>query len=231
MESKYLAPTRIIDSDHPDIRRLVDDLVSQAGKNPVDQAVRLYYWARDQIWYDPYCPFHLPEHYQASRVLNSGRGFCIPKASLLCAFGRAANIASRVGFAAVRNHVATRELKERMGTDIFDWHGFVEFYLEGRWVRCTPAFNAELCSKFNIAPLEFNGRDDSIFHEYNNQRQLFMTYDKYYGTYDDIPVDEILAGWKKTYGEARVMGWIIGGKSFHQGPAQDFAKEELLQPD
>jgi len=47
--------------------------------------VALYYAVRDGIWYDPYYPFYLPEHYRASNVLKSGRGYCVCKASLLCA--------------------------------------------------------------------------------------------------------------------------------------------------
>ncbi len=208
MDSIYLQPTSILDSDHGDIQKLTNQIVKDTGPDHISQAIALYYWARDMIRYDPYTPFHLPEHYRASEILKCGTGFCIPKASLLCTLGRACGIPSRLGYAAVKNHIASPKLIEWMGNDLFDWHGFVEFYLEEKWVKATPAFNIELCEKFGVAPLEFNGREDSIFHEFNDDNSKFMTYEKFYGVYADVPVDEIVAGWKKSYGTERVESWI-----------------------
>ena len=164
IDKKYLAPTPIIDCDHPGIVEYANATVNGAGREPVAMAVKLYYAVRDDIWYDPYYPFYLPEHYRASNVLKSGRGFCVSKAALLCALGRAVGIPSRVGFGTVRNHLATPKLIDYVGSDVFVYHGFTEFLLEGKWVKATPTFNAELCKKHQVAPLEFNGREDSIFH-------------------------------------------------------------------
>jgi transglutaminase-like putative cysteine protease len=208
MDNKYLSPTTIIDSDHEKIIEHANDTVNDVGGDPVDNAVKLYYAVRDDIWYDPYYPFYLPEHYRASNILKSGRGFCVSKASLLCALGRACGIPSRVGFATVRNHLATKKLLEYIGSDLFVYHAFTEFYLLGRWVKATPAFNVELCRKHNVAPLEFNGREDSIFHAYDMGEKQFMEYLEFHGTYADIPVDAILEAWERAYGKHRVMKWI-----------------------
>ena len=94
----YLAPTAMIDSDHRTIRDYARERAGQS-RDPVERAVKLYLSVRDEIRYDPYTPFYLPDHYRASSVLKRGRGFCVPKASLLCALGRACAIPSRVGFA------------------------------------------------------------------------------------------------------------------------------------
>ncbi len=75
----FLSPTEIIDSNHPEVRAFAEKARGDA-EDPADKAVRLYYAVRDGIWYDPYYPFFLPEHYRASNVLRGGRGFCIPKA-------------------------------------------------------------------------------------------------------------------------------------------------------
>ena len=208
MDKKYLSPTAIIDSDHKTIIEYANDTVGHCGEDPVEKAVKLYYAVRDDIWYDPYYPFYLPEHYRASNILNSGRGFCISKVSLLCALGRACSIPSRVGFATVRNHLATPKLIQFLGSDLFVYHGFTEFYLAGKWVKATPAFNVELCKKHNVIPLEFNGREDSIFQAYNMEKKVFMEYLEFHGIYADIPVDVILAAWKKAYGKERVRKWI-----------------------
>ncbi len=208
MDNKYLSPTAIIDSDHKKIIEYANETVSSAGDDPVKVAVKLYYAVRDDIWYDPYYPFYLPEHYQASNVLKSGRGFCVSKVSLLCALGRACNIPSRIGLATVRNHLATKKLIEFIGSDLFICHGFTEFYLSGKWVKATPTFNLELCQKHKVAPLEFNGREDSIFHAYNMKNKQFMEYLEFHGTYSDIPVNTILKAWRKAYGKNRVNKWI-----------------------
>lgn len=217
MNNEYLAPTNIIDSNQSTIIAYAMDTIG-ASKDPVKQAVKLYYAVRDGIWYDPYYPFYLPEHYRASNVLKSGRGYCVCKASLLCALGRACDIPSRLAFADVRNHLATTQLIEFLGSDLFVYHGYTEFYLEGKWVKATPAFNKELCKRHKVAPLEFNGRDDSVFHPYNLEKKQFMEYVADHGTYADVPVDTIVAAWEEAYGIDRVGSWIAqfestGGKS------------------
>ena len=130
MNNKYLTPTSIINSDH---KTIIDYamVTIDGSKDPIERAVKLYYKVRDGIWYTPYYPFYLPEHYRASNVLKSGKGYCVCKASLLCALGRACKIPSRIGFADVRNHLATKQLIEFLGSDLFVYHGFVEFYLDG----------------------------------------------------------------------------------------------------
>jgi transglutaminase-like putative cysteine protease len=225
--AEYLNPTSTIDSNNKLVRDFAGDVVAGAD-DPIEMAVKLYFAVRDNILYDPYTPFYLPEHYRASFVLKQRRGFCVPKASLLCALGRACSIASRVGFAAVRNHLATRQLIEFMGSDIFDYHGFVEFFLDGTWVKCTPAFNIELCKKHNVPPLDFNGREDSLFHGYSLDNKRFMEYVEYYGSYSDIPVALIVAGWKKTYGEERVDRWIAAFES-GKSARPDFCREDVLK--
>jgi transglutaminase-like putative cysteine protease len=225
----YLNPTAIIDSDHPRIVETARAAVEDAGEEPIAKAIRLYYCVRDGIWYDPYLPFDKPEHYRASSVLERRRAFCIGKATLLCALGRAAGIPARVGFADVRNHLATRQLREFMGSDVFVFHGYTEFYLQGRWVKATPAFNIELCRKHRVAPLEFNGREDSVFHPFNQDNKLFMEYVKDHGTFADIPVGRIVSACEQAYGEQRVRQWIqeyavAAGKS-----SRDFEREEAVE--
>jgi transglutaminase-like putative cysteine protease len=224
----YLEPTDIIDSDHDTIIDYARNATSDADKDPISKAVKLYYAVRDPIWYTPYLPFYRPEHYRASNVLKNGRAFCVGKASLLCALGRACEIPSRVGFATVRNHLATKQLLEFLGSDLFAYHGFVEFYLDDRWVKATPAFNLELCKRHKVIPLEFNGREDSIFHPYNTEQKQFMEYVDFHGTYADIPVDEIVKGWEKVYGKDRTEQWIAAFEKSHGTSERDFESEEVI---
>ena len=225
--SEYLKPTAIIDSDHPTIIALSRETVGNS-QDPVEQARKIYYVVRDGIRYDPYCPFYLPEHYRASSVLKSGRGYCVCKASLLCALGRSLGIPSRVGFATVRNHLATKQLLEFLGSDLFVYHGYVDFFLNEQWVKATPAFNKELCERHNVAPLEFSGLEDSIFQPYNLENRLFMEYTDFLGTYADIPVEIIVAAWEKEYGRERVQGWIKGLEEAQGDRRKNFYQEEVV---
>jgi transglutaminase-like putative cysteine protease len=222
----WLRPTDIIDADHPDILAFVARHAAGAADER-ERAVRLYRAVRDGIRYDPYTPFHLPEHYRSSRVLREGRGFCIPKASLLCAAARAAGIPARPGFAHVRNHLATRQLLDYLGSDLFAWHAFAELHLGGKWVKATPAFNRELCERHGVPPLEFDGLEDSIFQPFNGEGRRYMEYVAFLGSFDDIPVAEIVAGFRAAYGEERVRGWIESHER-RQASRPRFETEEVV---
>jgi transglutaminase-like putative cysteine protease len=226
-EPQYLLPTAIIDSDHPDIVAYAKE-VTKGAAGPLEKAIELYYAVRDGIRYDPYYPFYKPEHYRASNVLRGKRGFCIPKLSLLCALARACGIPSRAGFATVRNHLATRQLLEFLGSDLFPYHGFAELYLEGKWVKATPAFNKELCERHGVAPLEFDGQNDSIFQSYTADAKKFMDYIAFQGTAADIPVDDIVASWEAQYGRDRVQGWIRNHEESGDIRRRDFQAEEVV---
>jgi transglutaminase-like putative cysteine protease len=225
-DRKYLEPTPIINSDHPTVVQFALETTREI-LDPVERAVRLYYAVRDGIWYDPYYPFYLPEHYRASNVLESGRGYCVCKAALLCAVGRACDIPTRIGFTTVRNHLATRQLIEFLGSDLFVYHGFTEFYLERKWVKATPAFNVELCQKHEVRPLEFNGREDSIFQPYNQKKKQFIEYVIDHGTYSDVPVPIIVKAWEEVYGTERVGHWIAAHEEAKGTPISHFDREEI----
>ena len=225
--SPYLAATAVMDRDHPAVREFAQDIV-HGMDDPVEKAVKLYLAVRDRIRYDPYSPFHLPLHYQASFILSRKRGFCIPKASLLCTLARACHIPCRLGFATVKNHLATRQLVEYLGSDLFVYHAFVEFYLEGRWVKATPAFNRELCERHGVAPLEFNGREDSLFQPYNAAHEKFMEYVEELGSYADVPLENILSAWEVAYGRERLRTWVQAHENSPEGQGRDFEKETVI---
>ena len=130
-------------------------------------------------------------------VLRRERDFCIPKAVLLAALARARGIPARLGFADVRNHLATPRLLQAMGTDLFIYHGYTELHLEGKWVKATPAFNLGLCEKAGVKPLEFDGRSDSVFHQYDRSGRRHMEYVRDHGSYADLPYAEILAAMRE----------------------------------
>ena len=194
----YLAPREFIDSGDSGVQEFAGKVTSAAGDD-VSRAVKLYYAVRDGILYDPYYGGEARRYFRASDCLRAKRGFCIPKAALLAAGARCLGIPARVAFADVRNHLSTKKLLELMGGDVFIWHSLTELYLEGRWVKATPAFNLSLCQRFGVHPLEFDGRRDSLFHEYDQAGRKHMEYLRERGHYADVPYESILADLRKAY--------------------------------
>ena len=96
-----------------------------------------------------------------------------------------------MGFADVRNHLSTARMREAMKTDIFKCHGYTTIYLNGKWVKSTPAFNIELCEKFRLRPLDFDGENDSIYHPFDLDGNKHMEYLDFRGEFDDLPMEGI----------------------------------------
>ena len=186
----YLTPTRFIESEHPDVVAFAREAVGSEGSQR-GAATRLFYAVRDSILYDPYTCSASPEIFKASTTLERGRSFCVPKAILLAAGARAFGIPARLGFADVRNHLATRRLLELLRTDLFVFHGFTELYLGGRWIKATPTFNLSLCEKFSVQPLDFDGTCDAVFHPFDQAGQRHMEYVRDRGSFADLPLEEM----------------------------------------
>jgi transglutaminase-like putative cysteine protease len=210
--SEYLAPGRYVDSGHPAVVAFARK--NAQGEDERQKAVSLYYAVRDEIRYNPFLDFADPQAYRASAVLEAGEGFCVGKASLLAACARAAGIEARVGFADVKNHLTTPRLAETMGSDLFVYHGYTEMKLDGRWVKATPAFNLALCKRFRVKPLEFDGREDSIFHPFDEDERRHMEYLRDRGVYADVPVDDIQRTFRETYPRFYALGKAAAKETF-----------------
>ena len=224
----YLLPTGIIDSDNPSVIQHAEDITRQCGTSEVDISIALYYVVRDSIIYNPYIAYHREDAYRASEILKIKSGHCVAKASLLCALGRASGIPSRIGFATVRNHIATKQLIDTMGTNEFVYHGYTEFFLNDRWVIATPAFDRETCKRHRVTPLEFNGYDDSRYQLYNQDNEYFMEYLQTHGSYTDVPVETIMTAFREKYGNTLVQQWIDAFESMRGIARRKFDQEEIL---
>jgi transglutaminase-like putative cysteine protease len=194
----YTLPSTCIDSDHPEIQALVQRLVNPAD-SALDTAIAIYSWVRDEIRYNPYALSNDITGFRASQTLQLGEGWCVPKAILLAAMCRACGIPARLGFADVRNHLSTANMRQIMQTDVFYFHGYTVIYLEQQWVKATPAFNAELCDRFGLHALEFNGREDSIYHPFDKEGNRHMEYLNDRGQHLDLPYDEMMTIFRSHY--------------------------------
>jgi len=196
-----LRPTFYIDHDHPAIHAYASRAVGDRS-DPVVVAVALYYAVRDGLRYTPWGVANTPEGFRASDIARRSfaqGGHCIDKALLLAACARHRGIPARLHFANVRNHVGTAELERQLGTDLLVFHGYVELFLEDRWVAATPAFNRELCERLGVAALEFDGRSDSIFQAFDRHAGRFMEYIHDHGSFDDLPFEQMIGEWRRHY--------------------------------
>lgn len=133
------------------------------------------------------------------------------QAALLAAACRALGIPARLGFADVRNHLSTERMRQVLQTDLFIWHGYTEILIEGRWLKATPAFNLGLCEAFGLLPLEFDGTRDSIYHPYDRAGNRHMEYVRQRGSFDDLPLDRIVADFRQVYPAQRPGRAAAGG--------------------
>jgi transglutaminase-like putative cysteine protease len=207
-----LACTALIDSDHPHVQGFARQHALGAGDR--ERAVALYYAVRDGFRYDPYRIDLSVAGMRASHVLEIGVGWCVTKAALLAAAARAAGIPARVGYADVRNHLSTERMRQTMKTDLFVWHGYTELWLDDAWVKATPAFNIELCDRFGLLPLEFDGRVDSLYHPFDKAGQRHMEYVYEHGSFDDMPLQRIVDDFDRYYPGMVAIGNPLKSASF-----------------
>lgn len=222
----HLAATPAIDSDHPAVQAFARE--HARGANQRERAVALTYAVRDGFRYDPYRIDLSLAGMRASRVLENGYGWCVPKATLLAAVARAAGIPARLGFADVRNHLSTERMRATMKTDLFIWHGYTELWLDGAWRKATPAFNIELCEKFGLLPLQFDGVHDSLYHAFDRSGRRHMEYVNQRGHFDDLPLAQITADFRTVYTD-----WLTTADATSALGAHDFkvdVEREIAAP-
>ncbi|MEZ5426100.1 MAG: transglutaminase family protein [Pyrinomonadaceae bacterium] len=194
----YLTPTFYLDFDHPEVLRFALENTDET-RSARENAVSLFYAVRDGFKYDPYRLDLRPSGLKASSLLKKETGYCVEKAVLLAASARAVGIASRLSFYIVANHIATEKFEQILGTNELVFHGAAEMFLDGKWLKTTPAFNEKLCRRLRVTPLEFDGTEDAIFQQFDDQGNVFMEYLHDYGNFADMPYELAVSELKKHY--------------------------------
>ena len=211
----YLQPSPGVDSDSERVLELAGRL-TRGSQDPAETATRLFAYVRDTIRYVPYAPFDSLPAYTGQATLERGYGFCTQKSALLIALSRAAGIPARFHYADLVNHSLPERLEWVLGCNRMVYHTYVEFLLEGRWIKATPSFERQLCEKMGWRLVEFDGTSDAILHRTDLSGRLHVEYAADRGTDAGVPLSLMLDAWMREYGPETLGRWqqAVAGKGF-----------------
>ncbi|SMX99855.1 Transglutaminase-like superfamily protein [Brevibacterium iodinum ATCC 49514] len=186
--SNLTEPTSIFDYQHPD----VEQFLTEAGcfeEHTLSGAVeRLHDAVRDSIDYNVF-NVALGEELRSSTVVDEATGFCLHKSILFVAGCRRLGVPAILCSDVVTNHVSDEAMRELVGGEEF-LHWYAQIYLDGRWIKAAPIFNALLCTIYGIAVLHFNPRADAI--EQANTDGTGMRYMGHERSYTNPTMGELL---------------------------------------
>ncbi len=184
----YLQSSYFFDYENELIQKLVSAYQTH-DISEKEKAIGLYTLVRDQWKYDPYSISLTEDNYRASTIAGKSTGNCVEKSIVLIACLRAVGIPARLHLGKVKNHIAVERLTEKFGSNELTPHGMVNAYLNGKWLKMSPAFNKSLCTRFRVEPLDFDAETDSFLQQYNSEGSLFMEYIEDYGHFEDVPLE------------------------------------------
>ncbi|MEX1193429.1 MAG: transglutaminase-like domain-containing protein [Brumimicrobium sp.] len=193
---EYLIETDYLDFSSPAVKELVKPFIDI--ENSKEKAIKLYYEVRDKFLYDPYHLNLRHEYLKASVILKKNRAWCVEKSIVLAAALRAVGIPARLGYGIVINHIGVEKLTSYLKREEIVFHGYVDVFIEGKWVKTTPAFDETVCKLSGVPPLDWDGKTDAMFQAYSGDKK-FMEYIHFYGTFPDVPVELMNAEMKKYY--------------------------------
>lgn len=192
----YLEETDFLNFNHTNFIKFLEN--HQDKERKVEQAVSLYEYVRDYFLYDPYHLDLRKNALTASNIVSKNRAWCVEKSIVLCASFRKHEIPARLGFAVVTNHIGVEKLASYLKRPEIVFHGFVEAYLDNKWVKCTPAFDKRICNFNHVEVLHWDGKNDSLFQEFTKD-QKYMSYDHFYGVFEDVPLELMNMEMQKYY--------------------------------
>ncbi len=195
---KYLQSTYFFDYED----KVIQELIAEFNRDTLsdkERTIGIYTKVRDDWRYDPYSISIAKEKYKSSFLAEKTTGNCVEKSVILIACLRAMKIPARLHLGKVKNHIAVERLIEKFGTNELTPHGMVNVFLDGKWLKLSPAFNKTLCEKFNVEPLEFDGENSSFLQQFNSEGTKFMEYLEDYGFFEDVPLAFMVDNLKEHY--------------------------------
>lgn len=195
-QQKYLQATPILEVNDRSTQELIADIDISLSKK--EQAIALYYKVRDGFIYNAYHLDLRPEGLKSSVIMQKSRAWCVEKSIVMATGLRALGIPSKLGYGIVINHIGVEKLTQMLRREEIVFHGYVSAYLNGKWVKSTPAFDPLVCQLSGVDPLEWDGENDALFQEFQDGHK-FMEYTHFYGEFEDVPVELMNAEMEKYY--------------------------------
>lgn len=220
--NELLVETEFLDYTADSVRKFVAETIPDEGMTAREKAVALYYAVRDGIHYEVYGADLSPAALRASTIAERRQGFCLQKSILYAAAVRAVGIPSKLISGEVRNHLASDRLKQLVGGEVF-LHWLTAIELDGRWLQVTPVFNKLLCKLYRMAPLEFDGTADAVFHPFDEDGDKEMEFVGVRTEYGDVDYDVVIDAMRRKHPGmfAGVAGCAVpaGGSLMDEAPA------------
>lgn len=131
-DTRYLAPSAYVDSDHEDIKDLIKDL-ADPDMTDMEKIRAIHEWAASNIEYD-YKAYLEGENTMrtASETIKCGKGTCRDYSFVVAALARALDIPAKVVYGSIT------------GTGGWDaqLHAWNEVYADGRWITVDTTWDA-----------------------------------------------------------------------------------------
>jgi transglutaminase-like putative cysteine protease len=209
--SEYLKEDNIFDFNHPRIQKIVNELELD-GLSDKEIAIKLFYYVRDKITYSVKIDSFDFSTFKASETLDSTHSYCIPKAIALSSLARAVGIPSKIHFVDFINHRLSPEVEELWQTKVMAGHCFSELYIDGKWVKATPALDIRTSNKHGFKLVEFNGEENAMLHKTDLNGNLHAEYIKDHDTYSYFPFELVMNIFKENYDMDRMSEILSNGK-------------------
>jgi transglutaminase-like putative cysteine protease len=195
---KYLQATKLINSNHLEIVQKANELTS-ASDIAEEKARALFYFMRDQISY-VFRADSDEKFYNASGILEKGRGFCTQKSILFCALARACEIPAGIHFYDIDDYTLPPNFVALLKTRRLYRHGIISLYLNGKWNKYDATLDSKLVKRNNLIPVEFSSDHDCLMQEKTKSGEQHIKYVKDYGLSADVSFEEIKSWFKQYYG-------------------------------
>lgn len=194
--NEFLRETVCLDFNNSKFDDFLNDIPNNLDQKEL--AIHLYKKVREAFIYDPYHLDLRDDALKSSSIVSKKRAWCVEKAIVLAAISRKFQIPSRLGYAIVINHIGVEKLLNYLKRQEIVFHGYVELFINQKWIKCTPSFDSKICRLSKVSVLDWDGVNDSLFQPYQGDK-LFMEYVYDYGVFDDVPIGLMNTEMKKYY--------------------------------
>ncbi|MDQ1341408.1 MAG: hypothetical protein QG571_22 [Pseudomonadota bacterium] len=191
-----LAATRFIDSSHPAILAAVDAIAT--GPDDITLAAELFGFVQNDIRYE-FRAKMVPEQYVASYVLEHGQGFCVQKAVLLCALGRAAGIPTALVMSDLTDHTLPPPITQVMGGNTMFQHGLNAIFLNGRWLLADASLSPDIVRRKRYRPIVFDGTRDALHSSTRLDGAPHADYQNFHGLFADLQFEQMMNAFALSY--------------------------------